>query len=395
MYKFYEQFKIVSQQVNIPLDRIERSYQIIKEYFGIDWFEKHKKDPKIIPHVLEMVELGESIIAVKKIGSPSKLMKKLITPLNSQEYSSVIAEAQVIQKFLELSLDNVRYEPLIRLFSRRPDITHNFNSDIIQYEVISPKLSAFDTEMYKKQTDLANKIADIIKFGSFDVYLFKIEIKDTTIDNIIRECSRFLVSNPVSEYLVSQIAFMVFDPTGNIQVEGHKTSYPEIRADGSIGALLYDNNYDRSIMYLKKLKLKKLTTTSVARIGSIVDEKGEKRVRIIRIIRPSEDKRVAQQIINKSGQLSKVYPGIVVIKMGGPIAKISFWAKLTEELFNTKIYTFPSAVWLRLLYRGTNIYTWSEIIIENPYARKKLPEGLIKTLIPKGKIVENIDPKFN
>jgi len=48
-----------------------------------------------------------------------------------------------------------------------------------------------------------------------------------------------------------------------------------------------------------------------------------------------------------------------------------------------------------LLYRGTNIYAWSEIIIENPYARKKLPEGLIKTLIPKGKIVENIDPKFN
>lgn len=47
MYKFYEQFKIVSQQVNIPLSRIERSYRIIKKYFGTDWFEKHKKDPKI------------------------------------------------------------------------------------------------------------------------------------------------------------------------------------------------------------------------------------------------------------------------------------------------------------------------------------------------------------
>ena len=43
------------------------------------------------------------------------------------------------------------------------DYTNNFNSDIIQYEVISPKLSAFDTEMYKKQTDLANKIVSKFK----------------------------------------------------------------------------------------------------------------------------------------------------------------------------------------------------------------------------------------
>jgi hypothetical protein len=239
MSKYYEQFKIVSQQVNISLDRIERSYKTITKHFDTNWFEKHKKDPKIIPNVLEMVLLGESIFAVEEIGSPSKLMKKLVTPLNSQEHSSARAEAQVIYKFLELNLNNVRYEPLISFFKRRPDITHNFNSDIIQYEVVKPKLSAFDTEMYKKQTDLANKIADIIKFGSLDIYLFEVEIKDTTVNKIISECSRFL-RNPESEHSVPQVAFMVFDPTGNIQLEGHKTSYPEIRADGSIGALLHD-----------------------------------------------------------------------------------------------------------------------------------------------------------
>jgi hypothetical protein len=393
MYKFYEQFKIISQQVNIPLNRIERSYRTIKKYFGIDWFEKHKKDPKIIPDVLKMILLGESIFATEEIGFPSKLMKKLITPLNSQEYSSAIAEAQVIYKFLELGLVNIKYEPLINFSHRKPDITHNFNSDIIQYEVVSPKLSAFDTEMYKKQTDLANKIADIIKFGSLDIYLFEVEIKDITVNKIISECSRFL-RNPESEHSVPQIAFMVFDPTGNIQLEGHKTSYPEIRADGSIGALLHDCNYDRSIMYLKKLKLKK-HTTRVVRISSVVDTKGEKRVGIIRIIRPSEDKRVAQQIIGKSMQLSKAYPGIVVIEMGGPSAKMGFWANLTEELFDTKTYTFPSAVWLRLLHLGTNIFSWSEIIVENPYARKKLPEGLIEIIMPKGRIVKKIDPNFN
>ena len=393
MYKFYEQFKTASKQVNIPLNRIERSYRTIKKYFGTDWFEKYKKDPKIIPDVLKMVLLGESIFAVEEIGSPSKLMKKLITPLNSQECSSAIAEAQVIYKFLELDLGNIRYEPLINFFHRKPDITHNFNSDIIQYEVVSPKLSAFDSEMYKKQTDLANKIADIIKFGSLDVYLFEVEIKDTTVNKITSECSRFL-RNPESEHLVPQIAFMVFDPTGNIQLEGHKTSYPEIRADGSIGALLHDCNYDRSIMYLKKLKLKK-HTTRVARISSSVDTTGRKKVVLIRIIRPSEDKRVAQQIIGKSMQLSKAYPGIVVIEMGGPSAKMGFWANLTEELFNTKVYTFPSAVLLRSLHLGIKVFTWGEIIIENPYARKKLPKGLIETIMPKGRIVEKIDPNFN
>lgn len=393
MSQFFEQFKIVSQQVNISLDKIERSYKTITKYFGTDWFENHKKDPKIITNVLEMILLGESISAVEEIGSPSKLMKKLIKPLNSEEQYCAIAEAQVIYKFLELGLGNIRYEPLITYFHGKPDITHDFNSDIIQYEVVNPKLSAFDTEMYKRQRDLADKIADIIIFGSLDVYLFEEEIKVTIVNKIVSECSRFL-SNPESEHLVPQVAFMVFDSTGNIQLEGHKVSYPEIRANGSMGVLLYDCNYDRSLKYVKKLKLKK-PTTQVARISSTVDEKGEKRVGIIRIIRPSEDKRIAQKIINKSRQLSKAYPGIVVIEMGGPTAKMGFWAKLTEELFNTKIYTFPSAVWLRSLHRGTNIYTWSEIIIENSYARKKLPESLIKTLIPEGKIVEEIDPNFN
>lgn len=393
MCKFYNQFKIVSKQVNISLDRIERSYRIVEKYFGTDWFEKHKKDPKVIPNVLEMVLLGESIFAVEEIGSPSKLMKKLVTPLNSQEYSSARAEAQIIHKFLELGLNNVRYEPLIRFFKRRPDITHNFNSDIIQYEVVKPRLSALDKEMwYERQEDLANKIVDIVKFGSLDVYLFEKEITDITINNIIKECSRFLVNNPESEYLLPQVAFMVFDPTGNIQVEGHKTSYPEIRSDGS-GALLYDCNYDRSFKYLKKLKLK--NTTNIARVSSVVGIKGEKRVAIIRIMRPSEDKRVAMKIIDKSRQLSKAYPGIVVIEMGRPSAKMDFWARLTEELFNTKTYTFPSAVWLRLLHLGTKEFAWSEIIIENPYARKKLPKDLIKNIMPKGKIVEEIDPNFN
>lgn len=395
MSKFYEQFKIVSQQVNISLDRIERSYKTITKYFGTNWFEKHKKDPKVIPNVLEMILLGESIFASEKVGAPSKLMKKLIAPLNSEEHLSAIAEAQVIYKFLELNLSNIRYEPLIRFFKRRPDITHNFNSDIIQYEVIKPKLSAFDTEMWhKRQTELANKIASFMKFGSLDVYLFEEEIKSTTVNKIIKKCSRFLVSNPESEYLVPQVAFMVFDPTGNIQLEGYKTSYPGIRTDGSIGALLYDCNYDRSFMYVKKLKLKK-PTTRVAQISSAVDTKGEKRVGIIRIIRPSEDKRVAQKIINKSMQLSKTYPGIVVIEMGGTSAKMGFWAKLTEELFNTKIYTFPSAVLLRSLHLGTKEFTWSEIVVENLYARKKLPKGLIEIIIPKGRIVEEIDPNFN
>lgn len=393
MYKFYEQFKIVSQQVNISLDRIEKIYGTIKKYFGTDWFKEHNKDPKIIPNVLEMILLGESIFAAEKIGSPSKLMKKLITPLNSQEYSSARAEAQVIYKFMELGLNNVRYEPLIRFFKRRPDIIHNFNSDIIQYEVVKPKLSAFDTEMWhKRQTDLANKIAAFMKFGSLDVYLFEEEIKDTTIDKIISECSRFLVSNLKSEYLEPQVAFMVFDPTGSIQVEGHKTSYPEIRADGS-GALLYDCNYDRSFKYLKKLKLK--NTTNIARVSSVVGIKGEKRVAIIRIMRPSEDKRIAQKVIEKSTQLSKVYPGIVVIEMGGTSAKMRFWAKLIEELFNTKIYTFPSAVWFRVLHLGTSVFAWSEIIVENSYARKKLPKNLIKNIMTRGKIVEEIDPNFN
>jgi hypothetical protein len=393
MSQFFEQFKIVSQRVNISSGRIERSFKTIKKYFGTDWFEKHKKDPKIIPHVLEMVLLGESIFAVEKIGSPLKLMKKLIKPLNLEEQFCAIAEAQVIYKFLELGLGNIRYEPLITSSHKKPDITHDFNSDIIQYEVVKPKLSAFDTEMwYKRQTDLANKIAEIMKFGSLDVYLFEEEIKDIIFNKVISECKKFL-SNPESEHLIPQVAFMVFDPTGNIQLEGHKTSYPEIRADGSIGTLLHDCNYDRSIMYLKKLKLKK-HTTRVVRV-SWDNTKGERRVGIIRIIRPSEDKRVAQKIINKSMQLSKAYPSIVVIEMGGTSAKMGFWAKLTEELFNTKIYTFPSAVLLRLLHLGTKEFTWSEIIIENSYARYKLPKGLIKTIMPEGRIVDEIDPNFN
>lgn len=389
MDKYYEEFEIASQKVNIELYRIIKSYNTIKKYIGTNWFEKFGRNPKIIPHVLEMLLLGESILAVERIGSPNKIINRLVSPNNAEEFLSARAEAQVIHKFLELKLENIKYEPPINFTSRKPDVTHDFNSDIIQYEVTKPKLSARDTEMwYKRQKDLSDKLESLIEYGSLDIYLFNEEINETTINKIIDECKEFL-NSPKDERLLPQIAFLVFDSTGSVQLEGHKTSFPVIRADGSIGTLLHDCKYDRSLKYLEKFNFKK-PCTNIARV-KCNDREGRKKISIVRIFRPSEDKRLAMQIIDESMQLSDAHPSIVVIEMGAPSAKMGMWAKLTEELFDSKIYTIPSGVLLRTLHFGINVFIWNEILVENPYSLKKLPEGLVKTLIPMGKVIQGID----
>ncbi len=397
MMQFDEEFKIVCQQVKLPLERIEKAYQAVVNYFGENWFKDNGKNPKIIHNVLEMVLLGESLLAAEAIKSPSKLIKKLVKPVHQDDHLSGLSEAQVIHKLLDANLNNIQYESRIKWFKKRPDVAHDFNSETIQYEITKPKLSVFDREMWhKKQTDLSNKLADIMKLGgSFDVYLFEEEIKNTIIDKIVYEGFKFLQSNRTeSEFLIPGIAYLVFDPTGNIQLEGHKTSYPEVRGDGSIAALLVDCRYDRSSKYEKKFGFKK-PLTRVARLSSIKADEGATKVVIVRIARPSEDKRITQKIIDEATQLSDKHPSIVVIEMGSTSAKLGYWMKLTKELFDSKIYKSPSAVWLRSLHLGTQEFAWREAIIINSYADKKLDEGFIKTIMPTGQAIEEVDSNIN
>lgn len=249
---------------------------------------------------------------------------------------------------------------------------------------------------HKKQADLSNNLADIMKSGgSLDVYLFEEEIKDTTINKIVAEGSKFLQANRTEgEFLISGIAYLVFDPTGNIQLEGHKTFYPSVGADGRIRALAVDCKYDRSSKYEKKLNFKK-PLTRVARLSSVKVNDGTTKVVIVRVARPSEDKRITQKIIDEATQLSEKHPSIVVIEMGSTSAKLGYWMKLTKELFDSKIYKSPSAVWLRSLHLGTQEFGWKEAIIINSYADKKLDEGLIKTIMPMGQTIEDVDINLN
>ncbi len=397
MTQFDEEFKIACQHANLPLERIEKAYQAVINYFGDNWFKNKGKDPKIIPNVLEMVLLGESLLAAEAIKSPSKLIKKLVKPIHQDDHLCGLSEAQVIYKLHDMGLSNIQYEPRIKWFKKRPDIAHDFNSEIIQYEITKPKLSAFDREMWhKKQTDLSNKLDGIIKLGgSFDVYLFEEEIKNTTIDKIVEESLKFLQANvTLSEFLIPGIAYLVFDPTGSIQLEGHKTSYPEVRVDGSMSALLVDCKFDRSSKYEKKLSFKK-HLTRVARLSSIKIADGVTKVVIVRVARPSEDKRITQKIIDEATQLSDKHPSIVVIEMGSTSVKLGYWMKLTKELFDSKIYKSPSAVWLRSLHLGTQEFGWREAIIINSYADKNLDEGFIKTIMPTSHTTEEVDPNLN
>ena len=381
MAKFTDEFINVSQNVNIRLDRIETAYNIIGKYFDYDWFEKNKKNPKIIPNVLEMVLLGESILATEKIKSPRKLIKKLINPFNQDDYLSGISEAQLIYKFVELGFDNIEYEPRIKFFTKRPDVTHCFNLETVQYEITHIKLSDFDREMWtKRQSDLSGKLSNVVQYGSFDVYLLKEEVSDTVINRIVEESSKLLKNNTKDvECLIRGVAYLVFDPTGNIQLEGFRTSYPEVRQDGSMVTLAHDCVHDRAIRYEKMLGLKK-PTTCVAQINSGVDEEGAKKVKIIRIIRPSEDKRITLKMINEATQLSKKHMGVVVIDMGNTSARIEHWAQIIKDLFKTNIYDFPSAVWLRSLQIGTRVFGWNEVIVLNPAANKKIPIDVIKSI---------------
>lgn len=381
MAKFTDDFINVSQNVNIRLDRIETAYNVIEKYFGYDWFEKNKLNPKIIPNVLNMVLLGESILGTEKIKSPRKLIKKLINPLNQDDYLSGISEAQLIYKFVEIGFDNIEYEPRLNLFTKRPDVTHRFNSEIVQYEIAHIKLSDFDREMWtKRQSDLSGKLSNVVKYGSFDVYLLKEEVSDMAINRIVEESSKLLKDNTKEmECLISGVAYLVFDPTGNIQLEGFKTSYPEVKQDGSMATLAHDCVHDRAIRYEKMLGLKK-PTTCVAQISPGVDEMGVKKVKIIRILRPSEDKRITLKVINEATQLSKKHMGVVVIDMGNTSARIEHWAQLVKDLFNTNVYDFPSAVWLRSLQIGTRVFGWNEVIVLNPVANKKIPTDVIKSI---------------
>ena len=376
----------------ISPEHVLSSFSVIKSEVGIDWFEKRKKTglgKGLI--VLEAVRLADALVACNKAGF-SKLVKKLKSNWESDQFHQALSEAEVVEKLLPKS-NELKYEPLAPGMTKKPDFVQLVNGITVYYEVVLPEMSAKEKERNQKLKDLADEIRKVFFAGSLDVYLLEYDLNRNIFTKILESIQGLSNKLTYTEIDVGDIAFLVYDPKGGIiNCENQDDKKKQIQSNGNvIGGHLIANTNDRSVIYKKQLGLKYRTP------GLIVFSKSNKpnaftNFELLRLFRPAIDKRVFQKVLEESSQLSQNYPSIVVITMGRPTVSIEAWADIVIDAFKSGIYTHPSGVWFRELNRGLNLYNWQEVLLLNPFAKVSVPEEIITFIIGKDTIkrIENL-----
>lgn len=380
---------------NFPVtnDRILSAFDTIKKDIDINWFEKRIKSglgKDLI--VLQAVRLAEAFSASKKIGA-RKLTKKLRLGWDSEDLHNALNEAGVLVKLLPSS-DDIEYEPRIRGISKKPDLLQHIGDIEVQYEIFSPEESADEKERTRKLTQLAEDLVNAFNVGCLDVYLLDLNINEKMKEKILDAVYRIKNKLSNTEVKINNIAFLVFDPKGNVALKesNMKKNRWILNNEKVIDVCIIDPNNDRSVFYKRKHGFKYRSP------GLILFSKSKKpnkftSFKLIRLFRPALDKRVFQKVIEESSQLSKELPSVVVINMGGPTVPIEDWADIVFDAFKEGNYPYPSCVWLRELHWGSDLFTWREILVGNPAAMKKIPDAAI-TSIFKGKGITKYE-KYN
>ncbi len=368
------QFEKTAQEVGVPVDRILQAYEIVLRYRG-EQFEQQLRKTAPGVFALRVLHVGEAIQAAKVVGSPPKLMKKLLAdPSRAGE-----AEAHVIRRLLSFSSKMPVYEPAE--WKKKPDVLQEVDGQRVAYEVISVEVGQFEKVMwYKRQKEICDKVSSSFGTGSLDIYLLSESISDETVQRIQDEVPAALGNQEqFVERAIPGVAHLVFDPSGNVQAPGFQTSLPTFEEPATARGLIHDTAHDRSAIYEKQLNLGH--TTKTALITSAKSLRGVGGVKIVRVFRPSRDDRVSQKILGEVTQLPPELPGLVVVEMGASPARLNEWIQLIKEMFDSGVYHRPSGVWLRAPVFGTQEYGWQEAVVLNSHAHLTLSEEVAKRLI--------------
>lgn len=359
-----------------PPEKVLYAFTTIKRENGSDWFEKMEKSHLAKGRIVNVaLRLMEALDVSKKVGA-HELTEKLRLHWESKEFNTALSEAEVIAKLLPSS-DKIEYHPQIHGISRKPDLLQTIGSLKAQYEIIFPDISADENERNKQMRELSQEVDNILKFGSLDIYLLKLDLDVQSKIIILEKVKELENKVTYTELELSGISFLVFDPNGGITInEG--IGKEKNQMEQNIPLALGEN--DRSQFYRKKLGLKGRSP------GLIVYSKLEFsnpfcNFKLLRFFRPALDSRIFQKVILESSQLVSNLPSVVVVIMGRTTALIEDWAEIVVEALKSGQYATPGGVWIRELYWGTDLFTWREILVLNPFATLSIPKKIIATIV--------------
>ena len=365
-----------------PPEIIMSSLTMIHKHFG-QGFENDPQRKNLGKSIilLELVELGLALETAERIGSPQKLITKLRSHRDSDEFHVGLSETAVIKRILPFS-DSVEYESGIPGFSKKPDILQKVGEQLIQYEVHQSSESAQENERDKMIKDLANEVLTNFNIGVLDIYLKEIHLSKSQVDLILNRIGSLSSEENDIEIEMDEIGFIYYTPTGSLRFPEDREG-EDLPEDGCSG-FSWDPQCDRHVALQKKIGPRSRYPGLVLyTIGE--DKFGHRARKLVRIWRQTFDDRVWRKLIDEAGQLSDEHQSVVVIDMGGTTALIDEWMKIVSSEITSGLHQTPSAVWLRRLNHGLAIYSWEENFITNPIAKQPLDPGIIRKIFPPNK----------
>jgi len=359
-------------------EEILNALSYLEQEFCLDWIKATKESISSSQALGRMVEFAKCLQVADRVTGGNRLKKKLRTIYLSDECQEAIAEALTAERLLAGGA-TVQYEPKLPGIRKRPDLSANWGTRQVAFEVVFPSRSARDVAEDQRMSIMLSQCAELLTSGMLNIYLTESRIAPDLVNSLVAAVQHLSEDTThAHELRISDRAYLAYDP----DLHELRVQVPEYfpTEENVYGFPVTDPAYHEVKAKLKILTpMSMMAHVSAAFSGSRIPRAN----RIVRIHRPAMDPRALGKAEQEYEQLPHGIPGVVVIDMSRTSVSLKpeQWARDIHDSFGPDLYPRMSAVWLR---SGTPEAgaEWQEWLIANPYASTELPTDIARLLIP-------------
>jgi hypothetical protein len=364
---------LLGQTVDYPSDDVVNGFNNVERIMGSGWLESTFSQIRGPAVSIQIIELGNTLKEIDGVPNGSDLISKIKTyyPRSTRrgntksaraklkptafrssdelhELAHALTVAKFVAHFRRHSL-KVEIEPelFIRNERRHPDFRINYDNAWVYVEVVSPGLSKEANSIYKT----LNSIADVNKKMRMDrvaeVYLFK-DPTNGEIDQIVNKCMLMAENDLQPQECSFKKTAQIFTNLWN--QERLPTFPPAI-------------DEKRPILVVVDFQTKNEGDTI----------HGRKCVAKM----PFLDERAQRILGEKSRQLSRDFPGLIIVDVSNAAGGLKRWPELIRRRLQPNLNRRISAVLITQSSISTRSSKTENRLIEHPNPIHQLPRDLI------------------
>jgi len=362
---------MLGQPPDYKIEDVVNAFNDVERIMGSKWLDRVFGQSRGTMEAIQIIELGRTLREIEKIPAGSSLISKISacyphtiyqgnarrkpdpTTFGSSdelhELAHALAVAQSVAHYRRHSLE-IELEPelSVKTKKRHPDFRVKHDSAWVYVEVVCPGFSQEEQNIYKTLARIANVNAKIRMDRVAEVYLFK-DPSETEISQIIDKCKSLAESDlQPQECAIGNTAQIFTNPWNQ---ELLPTFLPAVNEKRPIlGFVRFEINNEEGIAHGRKCNVKM----------------------------PFTDERAQRILSEKSRQLSKEHPGLIIVDVSRVSGGLKRWPELMKGRLQPNLNRRISGILITESSISGKSMKTEKRFVEHPNPIHRLPRDFVQ-----------------